>query len=198
MSVLTRFFNLFRLTSLDRELDEELRFHLAERARRNAAAGMSRQDAEAAALDRFGSVARAKAGMRAAHVAARPMVAVSVLTIVMIVGGALGTAVYRSGSGQRVYDISAEVTAPVPVVTPHPEYTAAAKRAKIQGSVRVRCVVRPEGVCADVTVIRSLDRTFGLDDEALRALRDWRFRPALRAGGPVATRVDFEIRFTLR
>jgi len=32
----------------------------------------------------------------------------------------------------------------------------------------------------------------------VRAIRDWRFRPALRAGTPVATRIDFEMRFALR
>jgi TonB family protein len=194
MSALTRFVNLFRRTSLEREFDDEIRFHLEERTRRNAAAGMDRQDAAADAVDRFGSVERAKAGMRSARMAARPRLAISVLTIVVL---SFVVAVYWS-SRSLVYDLGAGITAPVPVVTPHPEYTAAAKRAKIQGAVRVRCVVRQDGLCADVIVIRSLDQTYGLDDEAVRALRDWRFRPAMRAGAPVATRIDFEMRFALR
>jgi TonB family protein len=194
MSALTRFVNRFRPTSLEREFDDEIRFHLEERTRRNAAAGMSQRDAVADALDRFGSVDRAKAGMRSARMLARPALAVSVLTLVVVsFVGAI-----HWGSRSRVYDVGAGITAPVPVVTPHPEYTASAMRAKVQGTVRLRCVVRPDGVCADVTVVRSLDRTYGLDDEAVRAIRDWRFRPALRAGTPVATRIDFEMRFALR
>jgi TonB family protein len=194
MSALTRFVNRFRRNSLERELDDEIRFHLEERTRRNAAAGMSPRDAVADAFDRFGSIHRAKAGMRSARMAARPAVAVSVLTLVVL---SFVGAIYWS-SRSRVYDLGAGITAPVPVVTRHPEYTASAMRAKIQGTVGVRCVVRPDGVCADVTVTRSLDRTYGLDDEAVRAIRDWRFRPALRAGTPVATRIDFEMRFALR
>ena len=194
MSALTRFVNRFRRSSLEGEFDDEIRFHLEERTRRNAAAGMSPQDAAAAALDRFGSVDRAKAGMRSARTAAHPAVAVSVLTLVVL--SCVGPIYWSSRS--RVYDLGAGITAPVPVVTPHPEYTASAMRAKIQGTVRVRCVVRLNGICADVTVVRSLDRTYGLDDEAVRAIRDWRFRPALRAGTPVATRIDLEMRFALR
>jgi len=194
VSALTRFVNRFRRTSLERELDDEIRFHLEERTRRNAAAGMSPGDAAADALDRFGSVDGAKAGMRSARMATRPMLAVSVLTLVVL--SCVGSIYWLSRS--QVYDLGAGITAPVPIVTPHPEYTASAMRAKIQGAVRVRCVVRPDGVCADVSVVRSLDRTYGLDDEAVRAIRDWRFRPALRAGTPVATRIDFEMRFALR
>lgn len=194
MSALTRFVNRFRRTALEREFDDEIRFHLEERTRRNAAAGMSQRDAVADALDRFGSVDRAKAGMRSARMPARPALAVSVLTLVVV--SFVGAIHWSSRS--RVYSLGAGITAPVPIMTPHAEYTASAMRAKIQGTVRLRCVVRPEGVCADVAVVRSLDRTHGLDDEAVRAIRDWRFRPALRAGTPVATRIDFEMHFALR
>lgn len=155
---------------------------------------MGLRDAAADALDRFGSVDCAKAGMRSARMVARPTLALSVLTLLVL--SCVGSIYWSNRS--RVYDLGAGITAPVAVVTPHPEYTASAMRAKIQGAVRVRCVVRPDGVCADVSVVRSLDRTYGLDDEAVRAIRDWRFRPALRAGTPVATRVDFEMRFALR
>jgi len=194
MSALTRLLNRFRRTLLEREFDDEIRFHLEERTRRNAAAGMSPQDAAADALDRFGSVDRAKAGMRSARTVAHPTLAVSASTLVVL---SLIGAIYWS-SRLPVYDLGAGITAPVPIVTPHPQYTASAMRAKIQGAVRVRCVVRPDGVCGDVTVVRSLDRRYGLDEEALRASRNWRFRPALRAGTPVATRIDLEMRFALR
>ena len=147
---------------------------------------MSPRDAVTEALDRFGSVDRAKAGMRSARMAARQTLTVSMVTLVVL--SFVGAIYWNSRS--RIYDLGAGITAPVPVVTPHPEYTASAMRAKIQGTVRVRCVVRLDGVCADVTVVRSLDRTYGLDDEAVRAIRDWRFRPALRAGTPAATRID--------
>lgn len=151
-------------------------------------------EAEACARERFGSVDAAKAGMRSARLAARSALAVSALILVGLASAGPIYWSYRS----YVYDLGPGITAPVPVLTPHPEYPPSAMRAKIQGSVRVRCIVRTDGACADVSVVRSLDRTYGLDDEAMRALRDWRFRPALRAGTPVATRIDFEMRFALR
>lgn len=194
MSALTRFVNRFRRTSLEREFDDEIRFHLEERTRRNAAAGMSPRDAAADAVRRFGSVDQAKAGMGSARTVARPALAFSVLTLVVL--SCVG-AIYWS-SRPRIYDLGAGISAPVPVVTPRPEYTASAMRAKIQGTVRVRCIVQPAGACTDVTVVRSLDRTYGLDDEAVRAIREWRFRPALRAGTAVATRIDLDMRFALR
>ena len=49
---------------------------------------------------------------------------------------------------------------------PRPNYTADAMRAKVQGTVWVECVVRPDGTCTDANVTKSLDSVFGLDQEA--------------------------------
>jgi hypothetical protein len=46
---------------IEAELDEEIRFHLDERVRELVAAGMSRENAEAHALARFGPYDRARA-----------------------------------------------------------------------------------------------------------------------------------------
>jgi TonB family protein len=58
--------------------------------------------------------------------------------------------------------------------------------------------VKPDGSVGDVKVVRSLDSTFGLDHEAMKAARDWRFRPGMRQGEPVAVLVTIELTFTLR
>ena len=79
-----------------------------------------------------------------------------------------------------------------------PKYTAEAMRAKVQGIVLVEAVVLPDGTVGDVTVIRSLDRVFGLDEEAIKAARQWRFLPGTRFGEPVAVLVTIELTFTLR
>jgi TonB family protein len=47
-------------------------------------------------------------------------------------------------------------------------------------------------------VTRSLDQTFGLDQEALKAARQWRFVPGTRFGQPVSVLVTIELTFTLR
>jgi TonB family protein len=99
---------------------------------------------------------------------------------------------------ERVYDLTTDVSAPVPITAPRVEYTAAAMRRKIQGTLRVECIVGRDGVCANPTVVRSLHKTFGLDDQAVQTIREWRFRPGVRRGTPVATRIKLDLRFALR
>lgn len=102
------------------------------------------------------------------------------------------------GTGGGVYALGSGVTKPVLLYQPPPRYTAEAMRARIQGSVHLSCVVRPDGTVTDVQVLRSLDRTFGLDEEAIKNLQAWRFRPSTLRGEPVAVRVEVEITFTIR
>ena len=56
-----------------------------------------------------------------------------------------------------------------------PSYTTAAMQAKIEGSVRLQVVVKADGTVGDTLVDRSLDRIYGLDDEAVKAARQWEF-----------------------
>jgi protein TonB len=71
-------------------------------------------------------------------------------------------------------------------------------QARIQGAVLLECVVLSDGTVGDVTVIRSLDGAFGLDQEAVRAAREWRFLPGRRFGEPVPVFVNIELVFALR
>ena len=58
--------------------------------------------------------------------------------------------------------------------------------------------MQPDGRWADIEVVRSLDSTFGLDQEAIKAARQWQFAPGTRFGEPVPVLVTIEIAFTLR
>src|SRR5439155_1179768 len=82
--------------------------------------------------------------------------------------GGAGGGVYRPGNG---------VTQPQLLREVKPAYTSDAMRAKVQGSVWVETIVQKDGSVGDVQVIRSLDPTFGLDQEAIKAAKQWRFRP---------------------
>jgi protein TonB len=62
----------------------------------------------------------------------------------------------------------------------------------------VEAVVREDGSVGQVQVTRSLDQTFGLDQEAIKAVRRWRFAPGTRFGQPVPVLVEIELTFTLR
>jgi TonB family protein len=104
-------------------------------------------------------------------------------------GGGTGGGVYRPGNG---------VESPRLLRSVRPNYTAEAMRAKVQGIVRLEGVVTSEGTVGDVHVTRSLDSIFGLDQEAIKAAKQFRFVPGTRFGEPVAVLVSFEIEFTLR
>ena len=104
-------------------------------------------------------------------------------------GGGTGGGAYRPGNG---------VNLPQPITEVKPQYTADAMRAKVQGTVLLECVVLPDGSVGTVEVVRSLDSTFGLDQEAIKAAKRWKFRPGTRFGEPVAVLVTIELTFTLR
>ena len=104
-------------------------------------------------------------------------------------GGGFGGGAYQPGSG---------VSSPVLLSQVKPQYTTEAMRAKIQGKVWLEVVVMTDGRPGDIRIARSLDRTFGLDEEAIKAMRQWRFRPGVRLGSPVPVKVIVEMEFSLR
>jgi len=104
-------------------------------------------------------------------------------------GGGTGGGVYRPGAG---------ITLPVVLSEKKPAYTADAMRAKVQGSVWLECIVMPDGSVGEVKVTRSLDPIFGLDQEAIKAAKMWRFRPGMRQGEAVPVIITIELTFTLR
>jgi TonB family protein len=79
-----------------------------------------------------------------------------------------------------------------------PHYTTAARDAKIQGRVEVAAVVQSDGSLGEVRVTRSLDQKYGLDEEAVKAVKQWQFEPGTKDGKPVAVEVTIELTFTLK
>ena len=104
-------------------------------------------------------------------------------------GGGFGGGAYRPGSG---------IELPIKLREVKPQYTADAMRAKVQGTAVLDCVVTAEGTVSECQVVRSLDSSFGLDQEAVKAAMQWRFVPGKRLGQPVPVLVTIELTFTLR
>lgn len=104
-------------------------------------------------------------------------------------GGGTGGGAYRPGAGIQLPRVLREVK---------PAYTADAMRAKVQGSVWLECIVLPDGSVGEVKVTRSLDPIFGLDQEAIKAAKQWKFQPGMRQGEPVPVIITIELTFTLR
>jgi TonB family protein len=64
--------------------------------------------------------------------------------------------------------------------------------------VVVSGVVNTDGSFTDAKVVRSLDTKYGLDEEALKAARQWLFAPGTLRGVPVRVAVTIEMSFTLK
>lgn len=95
---------------------------------------------------------------------------------------------YRAGDG---------VSLPRIVHDARPNYTSEAMRAKIEGSIVLECLVKPDGTVGDVHVIRSLDAKFGLDQEAIKSAKQWRFEPGRKDGAAVPVWITIEMAFGL-
>ena len=102
-------------------------------------------------------------------------------------GGGIGGGPYRPGSGITPPRLLREVKA---------EYTEEARQRGISGDVLLEIVVRRDGSVGDVRVLQGL--ASGLNDRAVRAVRQWRFAPAERLGAAVDVIVEVAVEFTLR
>lgn len=87
------------------------------------------------------------------------------------------------------------VVAPKPIHQPDPHYTKAARKAKIEGTTVIWIVVGPDGLVQKAKIQKSLD--LGLDEEALKTVKKWKFKPATRDGKPVPVAISVEINFHL-
>src|SRR5262245_21447200 len=87
-------------------------------------------------------------------------------------------------------------TDPVPISMVQGQYTDQARQQRIQGIVSLQGVVRTDGTVGNIQVTRSLDP--GLDQAAIEAIKQWRFRPATRNGVPVDVPMSFQMTFSLQ
>lgn len=103
-----------------------------------------------------------------------------------------------AGFGGDAYQLGSGIQNPVLLKEVKPAYTSEAMRAKIQGSVELEVVLLANGTVGDVRVKRSLDRVNGLDLEAIKAGKQWLFRPAMdREGKPVPVIITMILDFRL-
>lgn len=111
------------------------------------------------------------------------------MTAVIHAGTAQTTKVYKPGNGVSLPPVVHEVK---------PEYTREAMKQQIQGSVFMLVVVLESGDVGDVQISKSLDAEYGLDQEAIKAAKQWKFKPGTREGKPVAVEVTIQMTFTLK
>ena len=100
------------------------------------------------------------------------------------------------GRGDGTLVLGGDVSAPTVIYRVEPEYSEEARRARYQGIVVLQAVIRRDGQVDMIHLVRSLG--FGLDQNAIEALKKWRFRPAMKDGMPVDSTLNIEVRFNLR
>ena len=97
--------------------------------------------------------------------------------------------IYRPGSGVSVPQVTKQVKA---------DYTSEARANRIEGTVTLDVVIKADGVVRDVTVAGSLDSIYGLDRNAVAAMKQWEFKPGMKDGKAVPVRVSVEMNFSLK
>ena len=100
------------------------------------------------------------------------------------------------GNGGGVFRVGGGVSPPTVVSRVEPQYSEEARKARYQGTVILEAIVRRDGTVDIQRVVRSLG--FGLDENAIQALKQWRFRPGMRNGVPVDVSLNIEVNFNLR
>lgn len=101
----------------------------------------------------------------------------------------------QSGFGQGAYAPGSGVTDPVLIKEVRPNYTSTGLRARVEGVVELEVIVLANGTVGDVRITKSLDKVFGLDEEAVLAAKKWLFRPGTVKGVAVPTLVTLILEF---
>jgi TonB family protein len=94
-----------------------------------------------------------------------------------------------------VYRPGGDVKAPKVVHYVEPSFSNASKEAFVDGVVKLKTTVTPEGLPSDIEVTRGLNAEE--DRNAVDAVKQWRFQPGTKAGEAVHVRVSIEIAFHL-
>ena len=99
------------------------------------------------------------------------------------------------GYGGGLRKIGGGVSSPVVIFQVDPEFSEEARRAKFMGVVLVNLVVDPQGRPQNVHVLRGVG--MGLDGKAVDAVKQYKFKPAMENGKPVAVELNVEVNFQI-
>jgi periplasmic protein TonB len=99
------------------------------------------------------------------------------------------------GYGTGLYQVGGDVTAPQLIFAVDPEFSDEARRAKFQGDCWVSLIVDVRGVPQQIRVVRHLG--MGLDERAVAAVKQYRFKPATLKGTAVPVEINVEVIFRI-
>lgn len=111
------------------------------------------------------------------------------------------TAVYpmcraiATSSPEKLFHVGGGVSAPHVISRVDPKYSEPARTARIEGVSVLNLVVDKDGFPRNVCVLRPLNDD--LDQNAARAVSQWRFSPSMLEGQPVSVLISVEVAFHL-
>jgi len=100
-----------------------------------------------------------------------------------------------TASGGAGNGIGLDPTIPLLLYKKEPEYPEEARGAKYQGTVLLSVEIDGGGQVANIKVIRSAG--LGLDEKAIEAVQQWKFRPGIKDGRPVTVQARVDVNFRL-
>jgi TonB family protein len=103
---------------------------------------------------------------------------------------------YGGNTGGGVYQVGGRISAPTVIHSVEAEFSDEARRAKYQGVCTISLIVDAQGNPQDIRVAQALG--MGLDEKAIEAIRQYKFRPAMKDGKTaVPVMITIEVDFRL-
>ncbi len=100
-----------------------------------------------------------------------------------------------AGNSAEPLHVEGDVVPPEKVYTPLPQYTDAARKARIEGHVIAQAIIDKLGNVSNVAILKGL--TPELNESAAETLLQWKFKPATLDGEPVAVYYNLTVNFRL-
>jgi protein TonB len=112
------------------------------------------------------------------------------------IGSVNGKPDVPSSGDELPVHLTAEMSRPVPLHPIQPRYTEVARRTGTQGTVIVEAIIDEKGNATNVRILRGLP--MGLDQAAMEAIQQTRFKPAMMGSRPVKVYFTLTVNFTIQ
>ena len=100
-----------------------------------------------------------------------------------------------AGMGGEPLRVGGDVKAPVLTSRIEPQYPEAARKARMEGVVILEAIITADGNVEDVRVLKSVNPL--LDASAVRAVQQWKYKPATLNGRAVRVYLTVTVTFRL-